>query len=309
MRIVFMGTSQFGVPTLEQLVASEHQLIAVYTQPDKPAGRGRTISLSPVKKVAIEHGLEVRQPNNFNEADFLESLAQLSPDVIVVAAFGKILPVEVLNMPPFGCINIHPSLLPKHRGPTPIEGAILAGDDCIGVTIMLMDSGVDSGPILSQKRMPIEPEDSAESLTIKLAHIGAHLLEEILPLWLSHAIIPQPQNDDLASYTKLISKEQGEIDWHLPALEVWRRVRAFQPWPGCYTWWQGKILKVIDASHFPAVQGEPGRVIALARGGVGVQTTEGILQLLTVQLEGRRKMSAEEFVRGQRSFIGALIPS
>jgi methionyl-tRNA formyltransferase len=304
-----MGTSQFGVPTLERLVASDYRLIAVYTQPDRPAGRGRTISLPPVKKMAIEHGLEVRQPKNLKEANVFESLAQLSPDVIVVAAFGKILPEEVLNMPPFGCINIHPSLLPKHRGPSPIEGAILAGDDYTGVTIMLMDSGVDSGPILSQKRIPIEPEDSAESLTIKLAYTGAHLLEETLPLWLSHAIIPQPQNDDLASYTKILSKEQGEIDWHLPALEIWRRVRAFQPWPGCHTRWQGKAVKVIDASHLPGAQGEPGRVIALAGGGIGVQTTEGILQLLTVQLEGRRKMRAEEFVRGQRNFIGALIPS
>ena len=308
MRIVFMGTSEFGVPTLERLVASEHPLIAVYTQPDKPAGRGRSLSVSPVKKMAIKYGLEVRQPNSLNEADVLESLAQLNPDVIVVAAFGKILPEDILNMPPFGCVNIHPSLLPRHRGPSPIQGAILSGDDCTGVTIMLMDRGVDSGPILAQKRVPIAPEDSAESLITNLAHVGAQLLEETLPRWLSHAIIPQPQNDDEASYTKSLSKEQGETNWHLPALEIWRQVRAFQPWPGCYTRWRGKALKVVDASHLPGAQGEPGRVITLAGGGVGVQTAEGVLELLRVQLEGKRKMSAEDFVRGQRDFIGALLP-
>ncbi len=309
MRIVFMGTSEFGVPTLERLVASEHTLIAVYTQPDKPAGRGRSLSLPPVKKMAIEYGLEVRQPNSFKEPDALASLAQLNPDVIVVAAFGKILPEEVLNMPPFGCINIHPSLLPRHRGPSPIQGAILGGDACTGVTIMLMDIGIDSGPILAQKRVPIEPEDTTEALITKLAHIGALLLEDTLPCWLSHAIIPKPQNDDDASYTKSISKEQGEIDWNFTALDIWRRVRAFQPWPGCYTRWQGKALKVVDAFHLPGAQGEPGRVITLAGGGIGIQTAEGILELLRVQLEGKRKISAEEFVHGQRDFIGALLPS
>jgi methionyl-tRNA formyltransferase len=313
MRIVFMGAPVFSVPALEWLIVSEHQLVAVYTQPDKPAGRGRALSSPPVKRVALEHGLEVRQPKSFKEPGAVELLAQLRPDVIVVAAFGKILPEEVLSIPPFGCINLHPSLLPRHRGPSPIPAAILAGDDWTGVSIMLLDKGIDSGPILAQRRVAIEPQDTTESLTTKLAQIAAQLLEETLPLWLSRALTPQPQLGD-ATYTKLLSKEEGEIDWHLPAVDIERRVRAFHPWPGCYTRWQGKVLKILEASplsdtSFGGQRGEPGRVVPLAGGGVGVQTGGGVLKLRRVQLEGRREMGAEDFLRGQRGFSGALLPS
>jgi len=226
----------------------------------------------------------------------------------VVAAYGQILPEEVLAIPPFGCVNVHPSLLPRHRGPAPIQAAILAGDEYTGVSIMLMDKGVDSGPILSQRRVAIDPEDTAESLTRKLAEVGAQLLEETLPLWLSRSITPRPQQGD-ATYTRLLSKEEGEIDWRLPAPEIWRRVRAFQPWPGCYTRWQGKMLKVLEVLPLPGGQAQPGLVIPLGAGQIGIQTGDGVLRLLRVQLEGRRAMTAEEFVRGQRGLIGALLPS
>jgi methionyl-tRNA formyltransferase len=311
MRIVFMGTAEFSLSTLELLIHSEHDLVAVYTQPDKPVGRGRTPALPMVKRVALEHGLTVIQPASFKETGVREFLARLGPDVIVVAALGKILPAEVLALPPFGCINLHPSLLPRHRGPSPIPGAILAGDAWTGVSIMLMEEGVDSGPILAQRKVAIEPQDTAQSLTKKLARIAALLLEETLPLWLSRSLAPQPQPDEGATYSKLISKDEGEIDWHLSAVELWRRVRAFYPWPGCYTRWQGRTFKVLEAIPLPG-GGEPGRVRALAPGAgaaLGVDTGDGILGLLRVQLEGKRAMSAEEFSRGQRVFVGAILPS
>ncbi len=309
MRIVFMGTSQFAVPTIEHLAASEHELVAVYTQPDKHAGRGRALTQPPVKKAALDRGLAIRQPQSLKDSSVVDSLNQLNPDAIVVAAFGRILPDRILSMPDFGCINIHPSLLPRHRGPSPVQGAILAGDECTGVTIMLMDAGIDSGPVLAQRQVPIDPADTAQSLSAKLALHGAQLLEETLPLWFSRAITPQPQNDKHASYTTPLAKEQGVIDWHLPAVDIWRRVRAYQPWPGCHTRWRQSALRVLEAACLPGGQDQPGRVIALEGNGVGVQTGDGILQLLTVQLEGRRKLRAREFVQGQRDFVGTLLPS
>jgi len=309
MRIVFMGTSEFAVPTLEYLAASAHELVAVYTQPDKQSGRGRALTQPPVKKVALRHDLLIRQPESVKETNTVDSLAQLYPDAIVVAAFGKILPDKVLSMPDFGCLNVHPSLLPRHRGPSPVQGAILAGDECAGVTIMLMDAGIDSGPILAQREAPIDPADTAHSLSAKLALFGAQLLEETLPLWFSRAITPQPQNDKDASYTAPLAKEQSVIDWYLPAVDICRRVRAYQPWPGYHTRWRRSVLKVLEAAYLPGGQEQPGRVVPLEGNGVGVQTGDGILQLVTVQLEGRRPLSAKEFLRGQRDFLGALLPS
>lgn len=313
MRIVFMGAPEFGVPALEWLIFSEHELVAVYTQPDKPAGRGRALGFPAVKRVALEHGLKVMQPTSFKEPAALDPLAQLRPDVIVVAGLGKILPKEVLAIPPFGCINLHPSLLPRHRGPSPVQGAILAGDEQTGVTMMLMEEGVDSGPILSQRQIAIEPQDTTESLTRKLAQIGAQLLEETLPLWLCGSITPEPQQHETATYTRLLSKGEGEVNWHLSALEIWRRVRAFYPWPGCYTRWQGKMLKILEAIPLPGGGDlEPGRVRALdpkEGASLGMETGEGLLGLVRVQLEGGRAMSAEDFLHGQRKLVGAILPS
>ncbi len=309
MRIVFMGTPDFAVPALERLIASEHRVAAVYAQPDRPAGRGRATSIPPVKQVAQEHRLDVRQIHSFKEAGAVESLAELAPDVIVVAAYGLILPPEVLAIPPYGCINIHPSLLPRHRGPTPIAAAILAGDEWTGVSIMLMDQGVDSGPVLDQRRVEIAPQDTTGTLTEKLSQVGADLLMETLPRWLSKEIAPQPQREEDATYTRLISKADGEIDWKLPAYQIWRQVRAYNPWPGCYSTWNGKRLRINDALPMPGDRGEPGRVLPLDQGEVAVQTGEGILMLLTVQMEGKKQMCADEFLRGQRGFIGSSLPN
>ena len=311
MRIVFMGTSDFSVPGLERLILGEHDVVAVYTQPDKPAGRGRALAFSAAKRVALEHEVPVMQPPSFREPGAIESLARLRPDVVVVAAFGMILPPGVLAIPPLGCLNIHPSLLPRHRGPSPIEGAILAGDEWTGVSIILMDEGVDTGAILSQRKVAIEPQDTAESLTTKLAQASAQLLGDTLPLWYSRNLAPTPQQEEGATYTRLFSKEDGEIDWHLPAVDIWRRVRAFYPWPGCYTRWRGNILKVVEAIPLPG-GGEPGRVKALAPtagAALGVEAGDGILGLIRVQLEGRRVITAEEFLRGQRGFLEATLPN
>lgn len=326
MRIVFMGTPQFSVPALERLIESEHQVVAVYTQPDRVAGRRRVPAPSLVKRTALEHSLEVLQPVKLRDPAEVERLAALKPDIIVAAAFGQLLPQSVLDIPNFGCLNIHPSLLPRYRGASPIAAAILAGDEKTGVSIMLMDAGLDTGPILSQSLVTIELQDTTGSLTINLAQAGARLLAETLPLWFDHLLTPQPQDERSASYTTLISKDEGEIDWHLAAIEIWRRVRAFNPWPGCYTWWQGKLLKILEAipfSPFPRQERtEPGKVVSIgdeakasARLGgseevkIGVETGDGVLGLLQVQLEGKRALPAAEFLRGQKGFVGGLLGS
>ncbi len=310
-RVVFMGTPEFSVPALEQLSRDEYEVVAVYTQPDKPEGRGRVLTPSPVKKAALRQRLEVLQPVSLRDHAEAERLAALRPDVVVVAAYGQILPQRILDIPAFGCLNIHPSLLPGYRGATPIPAAILAGDEDTGVTIMLMDAGMDTGPVISQFVVGIEPEDTTASLTVRLAQAGARLLEETLPLWLDRSLAPQPQDESKATYTTPVAKKDGAIDWRLSASEIWRRVRAFNPWPGCYTLWQGKLLRIHEAVPLHKESDTvPGLVIALESGNppmVGVETGDGILGLLTVQLEGKRAIPALEFLRGQRDFEGAVL--
>jgi len=307
-----MGTPEFALSSLEYLLLNEYEVVAVYTQPDRAAGRGRSLASSPVKKAALDRGLLVLQPVSFKEAGAVAQLASLRPDVIVVAAFGQVLPPSVLDIPRYRCINIHPSLLPKFRGPSPVAAAILAGDKFTGVSLMLMDRGLDTGPVLAQAQVPISAQDTTGSLTAKLSLIGAQLLVEILPRWTRGEIVPRPQNEAEASYTGTLSKREGAIDWRLPAVVIWRRVRAFHPWPGCFTKWQGKQLKIIAAVSLPGEASlEAGRVVALNKEGVafGVNTGEGILGILKVQLEGKRTMSSAEFLRGQRQLIGAVLPS
>ena len=306
-----MGTPEFAVPSLAALLRSSYQVVAVYTQPDKKAGRGQSVAFSPVKKLALSQGLEVVQPDSLKVAGTVEKLASFAPDLMVVAAFGQILPPEILALPKFGCLNVHPSLLPRYRGASPIATAILQGDEITGVTIMLLDVGLDSGPILSQREVSISADDTTGSLAVKLAQAGAQLLMETLPLWIDVRIQAQPQEESRASYSKVITKGDGEMDWRLPALDLWRRVRAFDPWPGCYAWWRGKRLKLGKVVPlYGEKSGEPGKVIALsppAPATVGVETGDGVLGLLRVQLEGKHEMSTEEFVRGQREFIGSLL--
>ncbi len=310
-RLVFMGTPEFSLPALKRLIASEYDVMAVYTQPDKPVGRQRTPGMPPVKVLAQEYGIPILQPETLNNPSEIERMAGLAPDAVVVVAFGQILPQDLLDIPPFGCLNIHPSLLPRYRGASPVASAILSGDKETGVTIMLLDAGMDTGPILSQQRVPIEPEDTTGSLEGRMAESGADLLMRTLPQWFEHKLAPQRQVDRDASYTPLLSKEDGELKWQLPAEALEQRVRAFSPWPGCFTRWQGKILKVLAAVPLHSVgRVEPGLVMEVpdvAGVPAGVGTGTGILGLIMVQLEGRKAMPMADFLRGQKDFIGQTV--
>lgn len=312
MRIVFMGTPEFAVAPLKQLILNRFQIAAVYTQLDHPGGRGRSPVPSPVKKAALASHLPVFQPVSLKQAEVVAQLADFKPEVIVVAAFGQILSKSVLDIPKYGCINVHPSLLPKFRGASPVAAAILAGDEITGVSIMLMDRGLDTGPILTQETASISPQDTTGSLTAKLSQMAAEMLPGVLLRWGRGEITPQPQNEAEATYTAQITKEQGEIDWNLSAVEIWRRVRAFQPWPGAYTRWEGRRLEIIEAVPLPEEgKFDTGQVIALTgeEAAFGINTGEGVLGLLKVQLEGKRAMPAADFVRGQRQLLGAVLPS
>jgi len=310
-----MGTPEFAVPPLECLIHNKQEVIAVYSQPDKLSGRGRTLSPPPVKKAALDWNLPVIQPGSLKDTDTIEHLVSLNPDVIVVAAFGQLLPQAVLNIPRLGCINLHPSLLPKYRGSSPVAGAILAGDQFAGISIMLMDAGLDTGPVLIRAQVPVSFRDTTGSLTTKLSYIAAHLLLEVLAGWSRGEIKPQPQKDSEASYTGQITKQEGEIDWSSPAEEIWRRVRAYQPWPGCYTRLNGKQLKIIEALPLSKSGDiETGKVLALQQSGAnepafGINTGDGVLGVLKVQVEGKQIMAAEEFLRGQRQLVGEILPS
>lgn len=313
-RIVFMGTPAFAVPTLEALAFSRFLVAAVYTQPDRPSGRGRKLVPSPVNEFAVSRDIPVYQPESLRPQVVQDQLTALRPDVIVVAAYGLILPRPVLDIPTFGALNIHPSLLPRHRGPSPIANALLEGDDVTGVAIMLVQPRVDSGPMLSSRSLRIGPQDTAGSLTGELALMGAGLLMETLTPWLDGRVQPRPQDEALATYSRLISKGDAEIDWRLPALQIWRQVRAYHPWPGAGTLWRGKRLKVLKSEPIPeGTEARPGEVVQWKNrnGGVApaVGTGEGLLGLCRVQLEGRRETDAGSFALGRRDFVGALLPS
>jgi methionyl-tRNA formyltransferase len=306
-RLVFMGTPDFAVPVLKALIG-RYDIVGVVTQPDRRAKRGRKVVALPVKVVALAHDLPVLQPPSLRRPDAVAELRALAPEVIVVAAFGQILRAEVLSIPPKGCLNVHASLLPKYRGAAPVAAAILAGEEETGVTIMLMDEGMDTGPILSQATCSISPQDTRESLSARLTQLGADLMMDTLPRWLAGEIVPQPQDHSQATYCRIIAKEDGLIDWSQSAVEIWRRSRAYYPWPSTYTYWRGKLLKVLRAEALPhwSGEGERGQVMALNE-GLAVATGEGALLLREVQLAGKRALSAEDFARGQRDFVGSVL--
>jgi methionyl-tRNA formyltransferase len=306
-RVIFMGTPDFSVPTLAVLLRDGYDVAAVVTQPDRPAGRGRKLELSPVKALAVEHSLPVLQPPSLKAPDAIAALAELRPDLIVVAAFGQILRAAVLDLPGHGCINVHASLLPRWRGAAPVQAAILAGDQVTGSTIMGMDAGMDTGPILAQAALAIAPEDTGGTLAERLAQQGAALLSETLPRWLAGEITPQPQDAGLATVCRPLRKEQGVIDWTRPADEIVRAVRAFNPWPAASTTWQGQQIKLLRASALPGVAGQAPGVVALVDGAVLVAAGEGLVRLEEVQLAGRAALPARDFVRGQRTFIGSRL--
>ncbi|MBE9505436.1 MAG: methionyl-tRNA formyltransferase [Chloroflexi bacterium] len=310
-RIVFMGTPEFGVPVLEELARSPWEMVAVYTRPDRPAGRGQHMAPSPVKRVALELGFRVIEPSTMRGQGSAVSLAEFRPDVVVVAAFAYLLPREVLAVPRLGCLNVHPSLLPRHRGPSPVAAALLRGDAETGVSIMLMDEGLDTGPVLSQEALSISEADTTGSLTEALSEMGARLLRATIGKWIEGDLVPRPQDESLATSSELIRAKDAGLDWSLPAVELWRQVRAYHPWPGCYTTWEGKRLKILSGRAIRAQQrGEVGRVVELpdtAPNRIGVVTGDGVLGLGEVQLEGKRQVSVEELVRGHGDFIGSSL--
>jgi methionyl-tRNA formyltransferase len=318
MSIVFIGTPAFAVPSLHALARDGHSIAAVITQPDRPAGRQRTPRPPPVKIAALELAITVLQPANLRDSDTLKRLRELSPEVMVVVAYGQILRRPVLDIPARGVLNVHPSLLPRWRGASPIPAAILGGDDLTGVTVMLMDAGMDSGPILTQSAVAIDDSDIAASLSDTLSHAGASLLAETLPRWLAAEIVPQPQDESQATTCPLLRKEDGAIDWGLPAIDIWRRVRAFNPWPGAFTFLGAHLLRIWRAQPLAfSSSEEPGRVLDLDeqwanelppnirnQAAFAVQTGSGVVVPLEVQRAGRRILTAAEFLRGMPALIG-----
>lgn len=311
-RIVFLGTPAFAVPSLRSLCeqAGSHgwQVVGAGTQPDRPAGRGKQLAQSPVKQYAVGQGLPVLQPASLRkDPAAVEALAALAPDLLVVAAYGLILPPSVLALPTYGCINVHASLLPAYRGASPITAAILDGRSESGVTIMLMDEGMDTGPALRQGTEPILPNDTAASLSERLAEVGAALLVETLPAWLEGNIAPITQNElpGEVSMCRLIKKEDGQIDWTRPAAYIERMARAYTPWPAAYSTWRGEIFKVLEAG-VAAGRAEAGSIVATAQ-GPAVGTGEGLLLLKSVQAAGKKAMPAAAFANGAQGFVGGRL--
>ncbi|MCG8346607.1 MAG: methionyl-tRNA formyltransferase [Chloroflexales bacterium] len=303
-RILYLGSPSFAVYPLEALVQAGYTICAVVTQPDRPAGRQRTLTAPPVKLAAQRLGLQVLQPPTLRDPAVIEQLAALRPNVGVVAAYGEILRKAVLEIPPLGYLNIHPSLLPLHRGPTPVAGAILAGDTETGMTIMKLDRGMDSGPILAQVIVPLSASARAEALTDELFQLGAKLLLDVLPSYVNGAIELRPQDHSQASVTRLLTKEDGLVDWTLPALVIERRIRAFDPWPGAHTIWRGQNLKLLYAQVDATWSGDecPGTIVSAD--GPRIATGSGALILNEVQPSGRRSMSGQAWVHGQPGLVG-----
>ena len=317
MRVVFMGTPSYAVPVLEVLqLSADLDVVAVVTPPDRPRGRGQSMEFTPVKVAAQEADIPVYQPASLRPSHVQEELASLAADVAVVAAYGKLLPASVLEMPRHGCLNIHPSLLPCYRGPSPVVTALLDGLETTGVTLMLLDEGMDTGPILVQEEYQLRGDESAGSLTEELFRVGGRLLVDSLGPWAGGQLEATKQDESQATFTRKIERTDGRADWNLAAAELERRQRAFTPWPGLFTQWQGKTVRLLDVTAVdPPHDGhevlsvEIGLVqrLGLEDAPLGVGTASGILGIKTLQLEGRRAATAEEFMRGYPHFPGSYL--
>lgn len=312
LRLVFMGTSSFANTILEALIAKEYNLISVYTQADKKVGRNQNLQKTAVKITAENKQLPVFSPLKFGEAEILE-LQNQKPDLIIVAAYGKILPKNILNLPGFGAINVHASLLPKYRGPSPIQNSLLAGEQKTGITIMLMDSGIDTGEILSQKEIAITPDETNEELSEKLANLSVPLLLETLTLWVERKISPQSQDTASASLCQLIERSDGKIIWSNDAQKIYNQYRAFYSWPGVFTYWQrGEInirIKLNKLSFEKSITHDKyqfGEVFQSSE-KIAVQTGRGIIFLDEVQMEGKNNLKIKDFLNGNPNFIGAIL--
>jgi len=310
LRIVFMGTPEFAVPSLQILIDGDDPIVGVFTRPDQPSGRGMALHAPPVKILAEARRIPVFQPAKLRVPGVLEQLQMWQPDLIVVAAYGRILPNAILTLPPYGCINVHASLLPKYRGAGPIQWAIANGETATGVTIMQISEQMDAGDILLQKVIPTAPTDTGGSLHDKLARLGAEALREAIRLLKEGQLAARPQNEAEVTSAPLITKEDGRIDWGLPAATIERCVRAFNPWPSAYTMLNGKLLKIF-AAHVEQVprfsQAAPGTIVEVTPISVSVATGDGVLTLLEVQLEGKKRLPVEEFLRGHLIAPGPVL--
>ena len=306
MRVIFCGTADFAVPSLHAL-AKQHDVVLVVTQQDRPAGRGRKQQMSPVKQAALELDLAVTQPQSLRRRAVAAELAATAADVIVVAAYGKILPRSILDLPPLGCLNVHASLLPSHRGAAPVSAAILAGDAVTGVTIMQMDEGLDTGPILRRRSMPLTEDETTATLTEALSQLGADLLVPTLDAWAAGRIKPQAQDTSKATYAPQLDKRDGLVRWDQDAETICRHVRAMQPWPGAVTFWDARQLKILRARPLSSEAGEePGRVI-LRQSDLAVIAGSGLVILEEVQIAGKRNLPAADFLRGNSAIVGAVL--
>ncbi len=308
MKVLFMGTPDFAASILKKLIESGHEIIGVVTQPDKQKGRGKVIAFSPVKETALENQLPVYQPVKARDPEFIECIRKMAPEVIVVAAFGQILPKNLLDIPTYGCINVHASLLPKYRGAAPIQYSIIDGEEETGVTIMHMDVGIDTGDMILQAKIPISPEETGGSLYDKLAVLGAALLLEALDK-IAFGTAPRiPQEDSKATYVKMLSKEMGNIDFTKPAIQIERLIRGLNPWPSAYTQLDGKTLKLWKAAVVKMDRkAKPGEILEVCKDSIVVMTGQDALEIQELQLEGKKRMPAEAFLRGYTVTPGMLL--
>lgn len=298
MKIVFMGTPDFAGSALEALIAAGHEITAVYTQPDKPKGRGKEVQMTPVKVIALAHDIPVYQPRRIKDAEEVARLREIPADIFVVAAFGQIVSQEILDMPKYGCVNIHASLLPKYRGAAPIQWAVIDGEEKTGITIMQMAAGIDTGDILYTKECVLDPKETGESLFNKLMVLGAEAIVEALPLLEAGKLTPIIQNEEEATYAGKLTKELGNLDFAEPAVRLERLVRGLNSWPSAYTFFKGKQIKIWDAEVVSNVQGIPGSVAEVDKESFTAACGEGGLRILEVQLEGKKRMAVKDFLLG-----------
>lgn len=310
MRTVFMGTPDFAVGTLKALLASKHEVLAVVTQPDKPKGRGKAMQFTPVKTVAAEAGVPVYQPLRVREETFIAQLKELNPDVIVVVAFGQIIPKSILEMPKYGCVNVHGSLLPKYRGAAPIQWAVIDGETASGVTTMKMDAGLDTGDMLLKREIVLDKEETGGSLFDKLSAVGAELLIETLDALEAGTVTPEKQPEESPTpYAAMLTKQMGQIDWEKPAAVIERLIRGLNPWPSAYTHLGEKTLKIWRA-HVEMgtnMDAQPGKIMIVGKQQMAVQTGEGLLFIDELQLEGKKRMETDAFLRGFAVEQGTLL--
>lgn len=310
MKVIFMGTPDFSVGTLEALIEAGHEVVLAVTQPDKPKGRGKEMQFTPVKECALKYNIPVYQPRRIREAECIEELHKYDADIMVVVAFGQILPKDILEMTPYGCVNVHASLLPKYRGAAPIQWAIIDGEEVTGVTTMQMNEGLDTGDMLLKTEIALEAKETGGSLHDKLAQAGAMLCVDTLKALEERTVTPIPQGGTTTSYAKMLDKQLGNINWKQSAVSIERLIRGLSPWPSAYTDWNGKVMKIWDAKvEEGSTDATPGSIVKVEKDAFSVQTGDGILKICELQIPGKKRMDAGAFLRGYQIKEGEILGS